>query len=94
MNLFKITNIGKFFFWLSLILGNICLFGYLLTKNEDFAYFGYLLLIYGTLINGIVFIGLIIHGVFNKSNEIINSAWIMLVNIPIAILYAWIGLSF
>ncbi len=92
----QIIHIGKFFFWLSFILGNVCLFGYVISKNEEFAIGGYLLLIFGTIVNAIVFVGLILYGVFYKENfeTCLKSALILLINIPIALLYAWIGLSF
>ena len=95
MKTLKPQHIGKFFFWLSFLLGNICLFGYIISKNEDFAIAGYLLLIYGALVNGAVFLVLILYGVLAEKNsdKTISSAMLMLLNIPIAILYAWIGLS-
>ncbi len=91
----QIIHIGKFFFWLSFILGNICLFGYILFHNEDFAIAGFFLLIYGGIVNAIVFISLLIYGIFysDKAKECQKAAYILLINIPIAILYAWIGLE-
>ena len=95
MKLFTIKNIGEFFFGLSFILGNICLFGYVFTKDIQFAIAGYFLLIYGGIINLIVFIVLIILAFINieKKGDYVISAYILLINIPIAILYAWIGLT-
>jgi len=95
MEKFKISHIGKSLFWLSFILGNICLFGYIFSENSSFAVAGYLLLIYGTIINLIAFVGLLLFGFFNSkhSNEATNSAMILLINIPIAVMYFFIGIS-
>lgn len=95
MENFKILNIGKSLFWLSFILGNICLFGYIFSGNEGFAIGGYLLLIFGTIINLLAFFGLMIHGLMNPNykSESIKSAMILLINIPFAILYFYMGIS-
>jgi len=95
MKNFKISYIGKSLFWLSFILGNICLFGYIFSHDSGFAIAGYLLLIYGTIINLLVFFGLIIYGLSNPNykSESVKSALILLINIPIAILYFFIGIS-
>lgn len=95
MNNFKIIHIGKFFFWLSFLAGNVALFGYLLTKNEAFASFGFFVLIFGTILNLLVFASLLIYGYIKKPflNDCIKSASLLLINIPIAVLYAAIGLN-
>ncbi len=95
MELFTIKNIGKTFFWTSFILGNICLFGQIITKNDNFAFAGYLLLFFAGIINLLVVFGLLIYGLSYKEHykDSLNSILIMLINIPIAGLYAWIGLS-
>lgn len=95
MENFKIIHIGKSLFWLSFMLGNICLFGYIFSGDEAFAIGGYLLLIFGTIINLLVFFGLMIYGFLNpkSKNESIKSAMILLINIPFAILYFYIGTS-
>lgn len=95
MEIFTIKNIGKTFFWLSFILGNICLFGFILTKNESFVVAGFYLLYVASAVNIIVVAGLLIYGMFYKLHfkDCIKSILIMLLNIPIAFLYAWIGLS-
>lgn len=95
MKNFTLKNIGKTFFLLSFALGNICLFGYIFTQNLDFAIAGYFLLIFGTLANLIVILGLLIYAFFHKNQREIcyKSVVIMLLNIPVAILYAIIGMS-
>ena len=96
MENFKIINIGKALFWLSFILGNICLFGYFLTKDHLFAIGGYLLLISGTIVNSIAFLVFIFYGFTypEQSKESFRAAFILLINIPIAILYASIGITY
>ena len=47
MENFKILHIGKFLFWLSFILGNVCLFGYIFSREGAFQVGGFLLLMYG-----------------------------------------------
>lgn len=96
MKLFTIKNIGKTFFWLSFMLGNICLFGYFFTKNDEFALAGFYLLTVATIANLIVVFGLLFYGMIKKKHfeECKKTILIMLLNIPIAFIYAWIGLSF
>lgn len=95
MENFKIIHIGKSLFWLSFILGNICLFGYIISGNTSFALGGYLLLVYGTIINLLAFFGVMVYGLLNPhyKSESIKSGMILLINIPIAILYFYIGIS-
>lgn len=92
---FKIINLAKFLFWLSFILGNCCLLGFLISHETFFAIAGYFLLIGAGLLNFTAFIAFILYGIFNSKNaaEALKSALILLINIPIAALYAWIGLS-
>jgi len=91
----NILSIGKFFFWLSFILGNICLFGYMISKNEDFALYGFMLLIFGSVINIVVITSILIYGSFNKIHleACYKSTGIILLNVPISILYAFVGLT-
>ncbi|WPO83287.1 hypothetical protein SD427_02765 [Chryseobacterium sp. JJR-5R] len=91
----QIMSVGKFFFWLSFILGNICLFGYIVSENDQFAIGGYLLLIFGTVINLSVILGLVIYGLINKSQFKIcmKASMIISINIPVAVLYFYIGTS-
>lgn len=91
----KILPVAKITFWLSFALGNICLFGYLLTRNEIFPICGYLLLIFGTVVNLFVMSGLLFYGIKNPKMKKISekSALFLLLNIPIAIVYAIVGYS-
>ncbi|KFF08501.1 hypothetical protein [Chryseobacterium luteum] len=91
----EIINIGKYIFGLCFALGNICLFGYLLTKNDGFAVTGYLLLIFGSIINLLIIIGLLIYSLVHPSKfEIcLKAIGILMINIPIAFIYALIGLN-
>ncbi|WP_263601555.1 hypothetical protein [Chryseobacterium sp. PET-29] len=91
----NIINTGKFFFWLSFILRNIDLFGYIFTRNTFFVNGGFLVLQWGLLINlGAIFI-LITYGIFRNSklDSCLKSSAIMLMNVPIAIIYIFIGIQ-
>lgn len=91
----SILSVGKYTFWSSFIAGNICLFGFLIFKEEAFAICGYLLLPIASIINVTVFLSLIIYGFVKKEHLQIclKSAAILLINIPIAWLYAVFGIS-
>lgn len=86
---------GKSVFGLFFVLGNICLFGYLLSKNDDFAIGGFLLLIYGTIINFLLIIALVIYGAIKKDqlSYCLKAILILLINIPVAVVYALVGLN-
>lgn len=90
-----IINIGKYTFLFFLILGNICLFGYLIFKIEAFAVYGFVLLLFAVPINLVVIAFLLIYGFFNKSqfNICTRASTIICINIPITILYYFIGIS-
>lgn len=91
----QIINVGKYMFGLCFALGNICLFGYLITQIDEFAYYGFLLLFYATALNLMVVLVLLFYGIINKPKSAAchQSIRIMMINIPIAILYAVIGLN-
>lgn len=95
MNNKQILDIGKYGFGSSFLLGNICLFGYLITRVDLFAVGGFMLLIFGSVFNLLVILGLLIYGFIHKSklNSCLQATSILLANIPIAILYAAIGLN-
>lgn len=90
-----IINIGKSVFGLCFLLGNMCLFGYLITKDEDFAIGGFLLLIFGSALNLLIILILLLSVVFipSRSEACLKAIGIMMINIPIAIIYALIGLN-
>lgn len=91
----SIIYFGKSVFGLFLALGNICLFGYLLSKNDDFAIGGFFLLVFGTVINLLLIIALVIYGAMKKDQfeYCMKAIFILLINIPIAIIYAVIGIN-
>jgi len=99
-------KIGKCTFWISFIIGNLflfgCLFGLLLDflfRNKDFAVWsailGYCYLYVATAINLIILFVLLIWGILEKDKQkrCFTSVGIMLINIPLAILYAFVGLG-
>ena len=90
-----INKVGKISFWLFFTLGNICLLGYMITKNDIFAFYGLILLIFGSILNILVILCLLLYGFFNRIylNVCYKSAAIILINIPFAILYTLIGIS-
>ena len=92
---FKIIKLAKFLFGLSFILGNIFLFGFIIFDDISFAIGGYEFLLIAGIVNFFAFVTLILVGVFNKKyyDECLKSALILLLNIPFAALYSWIGLS-
>ncbi|MFY7815406.1 MAG: hypothetical protein ACOVRK_09490 [Chryseobacterium taeanense] len=89
-----IENLGKYAALLSFILGNIFLFGYIFTENIGFALFGYLYLFVGAALNLLILGILLLYGFFKPQqlNLCRKSALTLLFNIPVAILYAYIGL--
>ena len=95
MKNFKIINIGKVLFWLSFLLANICLFGYIFTKEEQFVISGYLLLIFGGIINLVAVLALLIYALCapKNSREALLAVLYITINIPVAVLYAYIGIE-
>ncbi|GAA4158194.1 hypothetical protein GCM10022217_19080 [Chryseobacterium ginsenosidimutans] len=91
----NILLIGKLAFWISFFLGNVCLFGYVITRNDEFAAGGITLLGAGCMINSLIALGLLIYGIIVKTklNICLKAVGIMLINIPIAIIYAVIGIN-
>ncbi|MDW9382888.1 hypothetical protein [Chryseobacterium sp. JV558] len=91
----EILYFGKSLFAVCLVLGSICLIGYLTTRMEEFAIGGYMLLIFGAFLNLLAILGLLIYGCVYRSrlNECLKAIGILLINIPIAILYTAIGLN-
>lgn len=91
----ELLPISKYTFLLSFIVGNICLFGFILTNELFFAIAGFYWLFIAGAINIAILIGLVIYGLLNKVilNICLKSAGVLLLNIPIAWLYAAIGSS-
>lgn len=90
-----ITNIGKTLFSASFLSGNICLFGYIFTQHKFFVNGGFLVLQWGFLINLAAIFILITYGIIynSKLDACLNSSAIMLINVPIAIIYIFIGIE-
>ncbi|CAD7802460.1 hypothetical protein CHRY9390_00932 [Chryseobacterium aquaeductus] len=95
MNDKTILKIGNYTFGLFFLLGNICLFGFIITDKVDFALGGYFLLMFGSVLSLIIVLGLIIYGLINKRQikSCLRAAAVICINIPIAILYFYIGTS-
>lgn len=89
-----IITVGKIIFWLFFILGNICLLGYMVTKIEAFASYGFILLLFATPVNLVVITILIIYGFIYKLHlkECMKASLIICINIPVAILYFYVGI--
>lgn len=95
---FHSVKLAKVIFLLCFVLGSIALFGFLLTKEESFALFGFFLLIYGTILNVFLCVLFLFMGIFDFSGDGNNykhhfkAILILFANIPIAVLYAFLGL--
>lgn len=89
----NILNLGKSIFGVFFITGNICLLGYIFTRDFNFADLGFLLIMYGGIFNFLVLVGLLVYGAVDqkKCEACIQAVCILLINIPIASLYAIIG---
>ncbi|AZB35240.1 MULTISPECIES: hypothetical protein [Chryseobacterium] len=89
----EIINLSKSVFGLCFTIGSICLLGGLF-KQESFAIAGYLLLIFATPVNLLFVLFFLIFGFVNRSRLkiCVKAIGILSINIPIAVLYAAIGL--
>jgi len=89
MNNSTIKNIGKYTFWTTFLLGNIFLFGFIFSHTIEFAIASLFFLGIGSLTNAIIFFGLLIYGGFyqNKFFACLESALIVLLNLPVLLLY-------
>lgn len=89
----EIINLSKSVFGLCFTIGSICLLGGL-SKQESFAVAGYLLLIFATPVNLLFVLFFLIFGFVNRSRLkiCVKAIGILSINIPIAVLYAAIGL--
>lgn len=88
-----IINLSKSVFGGCLIMGSICLLGGAF-KQESLAAAGYMLLIIATPVNLFFVLAFLIHGLVTRSSlkTCIKAIGILSINIPIAILYAVIGI--
>ena len=94
-------TLGLRAFWLSFIVGNIFMFGFLFSMSiqnhkwaSDVAIFGLGYAFLAAIVNILIMLVLLTNGITNKKerkDSFIGIA-IMLLNIPIAILYAFVGL--
>lgn len=80
-------------FGLFFLAGNICLFGYMITKEFWFADSGFMLIIYGSVFNLVALAILLAYGIIEKAKRRVcfRSAAMLLINIPFAVLYTIIG---
>ena len=99
---FNPLKLGKYTFWVSFIIGNLFLFGFLfgvaIQNNEfamDCAVCGFFYLYVASIINIVILLALLIWGIIDvgKRKQYFIGIGIMLINIPLAVLYAFIGLS-
>ena len=95
MNNKQILNVGKYVFGFLFLSGSICLFGYLVTNIFLFAFVGYMVLFFGSIVNLLIIAGLLIYGFTNRTKlqKCLQSIGILLINVPIAALYTFIGLN-
>nr|WP_315032707.1 hypothetical protein [uncultured Chryseobacterium sp.] len=91
----EIIDLGKWIFGLCFLLGSICLFGFIITGIKEFAFGGYVLLGFGTIINLLAVFGLLIYGIVNRPqlSACLEAIGIIVINIPVAILYTIIGIN-
>ncbi|WP_347219521.1 hypothetical protein [Chryseobacterium sp.] len=89
----NIINLGRTVFGVFFLAGNICFFGYVLTKEFKFADYGFLLIIFGAIFNFLVLAGLLTYAARHqeKCEACVQAVGFLLLNIPIAALYAIIG---
>jgi uncharacterized membrane protein len=80
----------------SFVIGVSILFLYLITGIEIFMMFGFWYLFLAVIFNIITLFYLIIDGFFDRANAIVNAytALVILLNIPIAWLCAYIGFDY
>ncbi|WP_294207595.1 hypothetical protein [uncultured Chryseobacterium sp.] len=95
MNDQSLITLGKSVFWLFFILGNINMIGYIMSKNDEFAVGGFMLLIFGSIINLLIVAAILVYAWVDvrRRNACMKAVMIILINIPIAIVYFFIGIS-
>lgn len=92
----EIIDLGKAIFGVFFSVGTLCLLGALVTKDDWFAGAGYLLIVFGVPVNLLCILGFLTYGIINTSKfkECMIAILILTANIPIACLYAIIGLAY
>ncbi|PRB80381.1 hypothetical protein [Chryseobacterium culicis] len=92
----EIINLSKAVFGVFFSLGTLILLAALISKNNEFAGAGYLLIIFGVPLNLLSVLGFLIYGIVYRSKfkECMIAILILTINIPIAYIYTIIGLSF
>ncbi|MFZ4931993.1 hypothetical protein [Chryseobacterium sp. Mn2064] len=91
----KIINLGKAVFTVFFSMGTFCLLGALITNDDWFAGAGYFLIFFGAPANLLCILGLLIYSAIDTSKfkECMTAILILTANIPIAFIYAVIGIS-
>lgn len=89
----SIKNTGKYTALISFLLGNIFLFGYMITGKVDFALAGYFYLYVSAAVNLLLLGLLLLYGFFHPQQlpACRKAALVLLINIPAALLYTCIG---
>ncbi len=92
----EIINLSKAMFGFFFSLGTLILLGALISKNDEFAAAGYMLVIFGVPLNLLAVLGFLLYGIvyISKFKECMIAILILTINIPIAYIYTIIGLSF
>ena len=96
-------KIGKYTFWVSFGIGNLFLFAFLFGMTIQFvelsiisAFCGFYYLFVATAINIAILLFLFVYRIFlndkTKRNQAFTGMVIMLINIPLVILYTFIGM--
>lgn len=95
MNNSTIKNIGKYTFWSTFLLGNILLFGFILSHIIEFAIAAIFFIRIGGIINMIICFGLLVYGGFYQKQLPIclKSALIILLNLPVLLFYSFLFYS-
>lgn len=92
----KFSAIGKNVFLLSFLCGTAILLGFCITKSWFFAWLGFYYVVATIIINVIVFLHELLAFIMDITNKKShgNSALLLLLNIPVAILYFFILCKF
>jgi|GEM_PF-1110821 len=100
MNNLNPLKIGKYTFWVSFIIGNIFMFGaispFLRDYWNDFAIGGFYYLFIASAINILIliFLSAYCYYIKEKAENYLKAIGYILLNIPVAAIYAYIGLNY